>query len=677
MLIFDQLKKNDGQLQLLALLLCAGLLVLLAGLWWVQIVNANRFRDSVEAQSFRTVRLASVRGKILDRNGVALAENRPNYNISLYLEELSAAFRKEFKNSRPRKVVTNDLPFWKDWLGISPIKTQYLRLKDEETTQIIRTARYRVAQKVSEQVAGVLQAPLPLNYTNFTRHYETARAMPFCLASNLSPQLVARFEEQAINSLGLDLEIQSKRLYPFNTTAAHLIGYVRSDDSSATGEDAFFSYRTPDYRGLIGIEGGLDQRLRGRAGAKSVQVNNLGYRQMETVLEEAVPGNNVVLTIDLEVQRATEAALRTNDAARRGAVVVMDVRSGDIIAMASNPTFNPNQFANGISRRDYHQLQELTAEKNRATAENYQAGSVFKTIVALAALETPQARYNPHELYRVAPNPNKPTAGIIYVGNQPFRDTVSPGDYDLRRAIAKSSNAYFIALGLRPGVFEHVVELGRRLHLGERFDNDNLPLRQQAPGNFPSAQRVAKSDWRDGDTASVCIGQGRMDVTPLQAAVMISAIANGGTVLKPRLVDRLMPHNPASIEPPFVIPRAQVRDRLGVKPRNLKLLHEAMLAETESEEGTGRHVQGCGFRVCGKTGTAELQTMQEDGSGKKNTTWFASFAPYEAPRYAVVVMVENGISGGTTCVPIAREVYIALKSFESRNTTKNLTASTR
>ncbi|MGC3958088.1 MAG: hypothetical protein QM813_09170 [Verrucomicrobiota bacterium] len=267
MLIFDQLKKNDGQLQLLALLLCAGLLVLLAGLWWVQIVNANRFRDSVEAQSFRTVRLAAVRGKILDRNGVALAENQPNYSINLYLEELSAAFRKEFKAMRPRKVVTNDLPFWKDWLGVSPIKTNYPPLKGEQGSQVVRTSRYRVAQRVADEVADVLQAPLTLNYTNFNRHYETARAIPFCLASNLSPQLVARFEEQSINSLGVDLEIQSKRFYPFDTTAAHLIGYVRSDDSSAAGEDAFFSYRTPDYRGLVGIEGGLDQRLRGRAGA--------------------------------------------------------------------------------------------------------------------------------------------------------------------------------------------------------------------------------------------------------------------------------------------------------------------------------------------------------------------------------------------------------------------------
>lgn len=677
MLIFDQIRKNDAQLQLLAVLLCGGLAVLLAGLWWVQIVNASRYRASVETQSFRTVRLAAARGKILDRNGVALADNRPNYNISLYLEELSSAFRKEYKATRPTKVVTNDLPFWKDWLGISPVQTQYVRLKAEQSTQVIRRSRYQVVQAVADKVATVLQTPLTLNYTNFSRHYETARAMPFCVASNLSPQLVARFEEQSINAIGVDLEIQSKRSYPYSNVAAHVIGYVRSDDSSAIGENAFFSYRTPDYRGLVGVEGGFDKYLRGRAGAKSVQVNNLGYRQAENIWEQAVPGQNVVLTIDLAVQRETEAALRKQIGSRgRGAVVVMDVRSGDVLALASSPTFSPSQFAHGISHHDYRQIQELTAAKNRATAEQYQAGSIFKTIVALAALETPSARFDPHEKYRVQENPNHPGRGIVYVGNNSWRDTVSPGDYDLRRAIAKSSNAYFIALGLRPGVFDRVVELGKRLHLGERFDTNSLPLRQEAAGHFPSAQRVSKQDWRDGHTANICIGQGEMDVTPVQVAVMISAIANGGTVLKPRLVDRLEPQNPASIEPAALYPTAQIRDRLGVSKRSLDILRDAMLSETEDPDGTGRYVLGCGYRVCGKTGTAELQTLREDGQ-KKNTTWFASFAPYESPRYAVIVMVENGISGGTTCVPIAKDVYLALKSFEARSQPTTLAASTR
>ncbi|MCC6820716.1 MAG: hypothetical protein IT579_08315, partial [Verrucomicrobia subdivision 3 bacterium] len=162
MLVFDQLKKNDPQLQLLTIMLCAGLAVLLVGLWWVQIVNAGRYRESLEIQSFRSVRLPAVRGKILDRHGVVLADNRPSYNINLYFEELSDAFKKEYTRSRPRQVVTNDLPFWKDWLGFSNIVTQYVRLKDDRAQTVTRSARYSVASGVVNRVAEVLKTPLTL-----------------------------------------------------------------------------------------------------------------------------------------------------------------------------------------------------------------------------------------------------------------------------------------------------------------------------------------------------------------------------------------------------------------------------------------------------------------------------------------------------------------------------------
>lgn len=674
MLIFDQLKKSDLQLQLLALVLGAGLFVLFVGLWWVQIVNANRHRESVETQAFRSVRMPAQRGLIFDRNGVTLAENRPSYSIDLYLEELSPAFRKEYQHIRPRNIVTNDLPFWKEWLGLPSVKTQYVRVKGD---QLERTARMRVVSGVAEKLSSVIQTPVTIDATNFHRHYATLSFAPFGLADNLSPQHVARLEESPLEMRGVNLEIQSRRYYPNSNTAVHVIGYARSDNSSVEGEEAFYWYRLPDYRGIVGLEGGLDPTLRGHAGYKSIQINSLGYRQAETIWEPTIPGTNIVLTLDLEVQRAAEMALRRSNVVTRGAVVVMDVRSGDILALASNPSYNPNLFAQSISTRDYRQIQELTAEKNRATGEHYQAGSVFKTIVALAALESPAARFNPRAEYIVKENPNHAGRGYIDVGRQRFRDTAPPGPYNLRRAIARSSNAYFIDLGQRPGVFAHVVELGRRLHLGERFPPGVVPLRQEAKGNFPTADQVRRN-WSSGDTANICIGQGKMDVTPLQVAVLTSALANGGSVLLPRLVDRLVPNDPMGLTPPVVMPRGQVRSQLGVSKRSLDILRDAMLAETEDEtEGTGTRVQGSGFRVCGKTGTAELDVVGPNGR-KKNTTWFASFAPYESPRYAVVIMVEDGLSGGSTCAPIAREVYVALKAFESRSLTNNaITTATR
>jgi penicillin-binding protein 2 len=669
MLVFDQLKKNDVQLQLLALGLFVGFVILLTGLWWVQIVNASNYRARVETQSYRTVRVPAVRGKILDRNGVALAENRPSYNVSLYLEELSPQFRAEYRAIRPKQVVTNDLPFWKSWLGLSPVVTQYLRMNREQTDATIYAARHRVVQRVANQVATVLQVPLPVNPTNFHRHYAIARAMPFKLAEHLTPELIARFEERSINSLGVDLEIEFERQYPLGNTAAHVLGYVRSETSSVEGEDSYYSYPLATYRGLVGIEGGFDKELRGMPGMKSVLVNNLGYRQTETIWEETVAGQNVVLTLDAEVQREAEKALRQKIGVNgRGAVVVMDVRSGDILALASNPVNDPNAFIRRFTPAELARWKDdsLGVQKNRATAEQYQPGSIFKTIIALAALESGLSE---NRIVHVASHNGR---GAYFLGRSIINDTAPPGDYDLRRAIVRSSNSYFIDSGLQPGVFERVIELGRRLHLGERI---GMPLRQEAAGNFPEAG--SERNWNSRFKANICIGQGEMDVTPLQMAVMTAALANGGKVLHPRIVDRLETQNLAlGIPPtrsllrqgtPVVFPPGRVRNQLGVSPRSLKILHEAMLDETEdtSDGATGQYARVEGLRICGKTGTAERDQRRPDGK-KKNSTWFISFAPYERPQFAVVVMVEDGESGGRTCAPIAGDVYRALLAMNQR-----------
>lgn len=672
MLIFDQLKKNDTQLQLLALLFCLGLGVLLGGLWWVQIVNASRHQESVETQAFRSVRIPAVRGRILDRSGLVLAENRPNYSINLYLEELSPAFRTEYQRIRPRAIVTNDLPFWKDWMGFPTVATQYLRLKSDDQTRVFRTARYNAAAAVVGKIATVLQTPVTLDYTNFSRHYDVQRALPYTVASNLSPVQLARFEERGINSLGADLDAQPLRAYPGGSTAAHVLGYVKSDDSSASNELAYFSYRMPDYRGVVGIEGGFDSQLRGVAGAKSVQVNSLGYRQSETIWEPAESGRNVVLTLDLRVQQAAEKSLeKFLGENARTAVVVMHVETGDVLAMASSPTFDPNCFIRKFNPAELARWrsEELGVQKNRATREHYQAGSIFKTIVALAALEK---GLNPQEEFTVEEDRQRPGKGIYYVGRTPIRDTAPPGKYDLSRALVRSSNSYFVAAGLRPGVFERVVELGARLHLGERI---GLPLNQETAGNFPSITN--QRDWVPQFKAHICIGQGRMDVTPMQMAVMTCALANGGKVLKPRLVDRLESQDFAGIEPPEVFPKGVVRDHLGVSRRNLDIVRDAMLAETEdvADHATGQKVRVEGLRICGKTGTAEREERRADGQ-KKNTVWFISYAPYERPQYAVVVMVEDGQSGGNTCAPIARDVYLALQQM-NRTGTANSLANTR
>ena len=666
MLIFDELKKNDPQLRLVAGVLAGGLGLLLAGLWWVQIVSAREYQSHLETQSYRTVRIPAVRGKILDRHGRVLAGNGPRYDLSLYLGDLRKAFAAASDQllvqarAARRQLVTAQ----EEKLGRTLTKAERIpfALTRGQIQQLRAQAHFDVARNVVARLSWQLGQPLTLAAADFERDYKTRLALPYPVLKGLNDAQIARFEENYSGGLGADLELQSVRTYPLGTTAAHLLGYVQRDDSSAEGEDAFFSYRLPDYRGVVGIESGFDVLLRGRAGAEAVLVNNLGYRQTENVWSRPEPGHNVVLTINLDIQQAAERSLAQHQGAdARAAIVVMDVRTGDVLALVSSPAFDPNDFAQGsFSPGDLTRLNDpkLRPQINRATQENYAPGSIFKTVIALACLEN---GLDPDATVQNPPSPENPNHGYVMVGRRHIGDLAPPGQYNFHRAILRSCNTYFITEGLQAGM-DNIVRMGEKFHFGERTD---LPTRQETPGIFPTLDRV-HSDWHDGDTANLCIGQGEIAVTPMQMTVAYAAIANGGKVLWPRLVERIEPQDPLSDETVTNFPAGLVRDELGVHPRSLKILRDAMLAETEDPEGTGRAAVVPGLRICGKTGTA--QVMNEHNQEIDRTTWFASFAPYENPRYAVVVMVESGTYGGPICAPIAHDIYEAiLKSEKNSN----------
>ena len=661
MLVLDELKKNDPQLRLVAVMLAGGLLILLAGLWWVQVVSAREYQAHLDTQAYRTIRIPAVRGKILDREGRVLAENRPCYNLSLYLDDLrqpfAVAITQLMKQAHAAQQQAIAAAAKKLGRALTKAERKEFEFKPDYLEALRDQARDQVAAGVVADISRKMGVPLPFDAAKFNRHYATELAMPFPILSDLDEAQIARFEEKCPGGLGTDLELQSLRSYPLGTTAAHLLGELRQDDSSIVGEEAFFNYRLPDYRGVTGIEGKFDAELHGRAGEESVLVNNMGYRQAVDVDSQPQAGENVVLTLDLDIQRAAEQSLTAHRGAdARAAIVVINVQTGDVLAMVSFPEFDPNEFAQGISKEQYDQIQQLTAEKNRATQENYAPGSIFKPVVALAALEN-----------GLDPNAIVDNPGYVYVGRRHIGDLAPPGKYNLRRAIMASCNTYFITIGLRTGI-ESIVRMGEKFHFGERED---LPTRQETAGIFPTLGQVDGPDWRIGDTANICIGQGQLAVTPMQMAVAYAAIANGGTVLWPRLVDRVEPQDPASGEKPTIFPAGVVRDRLGIRPGSLNILRAAMLAETEDPEGTGHAaVVGPQMRICGKTGTAQVMDVHNREIGR--TTWFASFAPYEHPRYAVVVMVENGTYGGPTCAPIAHDIYEALLKKETSGTTKAL-----
>jgi penicillin-binding protein 2 len=644
MLIFDQIKKDDPHLKVLTWCVLTGMTILLAGLWYVQVVSHRHYAANQRNQSFRTVRIPAIRGKILDREGRPLADNEPKYSIGLYIEELRSRFKEEWRRTRPK--------------GRIPRSVQ---------VTLEAQARYSVVSNVVQTLANALREPVLLDEPKFHKHYTNQLALPFPICTVSNAQQVARFHEQPANPPGVDLDVQPVRKYPYNTAASHLIGYLVFDNSSAQDEDAFFNFRLPDYRGVVGIEGVFDLELRGKAGVKSVLVNNLGYRQSETIWSPAEPGRNVMLTLDVELQRQVEKALRNSSPlVVRGAIVVMDPNNGDILALASNPTFNPNAFIPRLLQSDAQELNDefLKPQRNRATQENYAPGSIFKIVTALTCLE---AGLDPQEIIVTDPSPTRVGRGCIFVGKRPIHDTAPPGEYDFHRAFIKSSNAYFISNALRYNALEQMVALGQRLGLGERA---GLPTRQDSSGNFPSLRRI-QSHWYDGDTANLAIGQGEVAVTPLQMAVMTSAIANGGRIFWPRLVARVEPQDP-SVGPPGVnYPPARLRAQLGVSERSLNILCEAMLADVEGPDGTGREAGGLpGLRISGKTGTAEVT------QGLKvvdQIVWFVSYAPVEQPKYVVVVMVESGESGGKTCAPIAREVYKAIQLLAKNGQRNQLT----
>jgi penicillin-binding protein 2 len=384
--------------------------------------------------------------------------------------------------------------------------------------------------------------------------------------------------------------------------------------------------------GRRGIEARLDNVLRGEAGGRLVRVDVSGYRHEELERRNAVPGSDVLLALDMKVQRIAEEALGGDP----GAVVVVDPRNGDVLAMASTPGFNSNDFIPSISTAKWAAIRddENTPLINRTVAGGYAPGSIFKPVVALAALENNQA--------------TKDTTfecdGVLHVGNTSFRCWTRGrhGVLNMQEALMRSCNVYFYGLGMRMG-HEYITHMAAALGLGQKTGID-LPY--ELPGLVPDAAWVrANRDhgWRVGDTCNLSIGQGALTVTPLQMAMVTAAIANGGHLYRPRLIMGVrQPGQTGYRELPV-----KVSNELNWSPSSLQVVREGMRDVVMAERGTGKLAQVDGVTIAGKTGTAEYGRKEE---GRKRG-WMIAFAPYEAPRYAVVVLVEDALSGGTTAAP--------------------------
>ena len=571
MLVIDELKKNDPQLRLVAILLAGGLVILLVGLWWVQVVSSREYQEHLDTQAYRTIRIPAVRGKILDREGRVLAENRPRYNLSLYLDDLRKPFAvagdRLMKQARERQ--KQNIAAQEKKLGRSLTKAErkQFAFTPEQVQKIREQARVQVAGEVVAEISRKMGEPLPFDAAKFSRHYATELAMPFPILQNLDAAQIAQFQENFTGGLGADLELQSMRSYPLGTTAAHVLGELRQDDSSIAGEESFFNYRLPDYAGVTGIEGKFNAALHGRAGQESVLVNNMGYRQSEDVDSQPLPGENVVTTLDLDLQRAAEESLVKRSGPRRR------MRRWWSWTCATATCWRWRRRRRLIRMI----LHRAFRAKNTRSCRHSKPRKIAR----------PMKITRPARFSKSSSRWRRWKTGLNANGNlsRRSRSAAAGARLHLHWQEPAQDRGHRAARPLRFQARVHSFEqcLFRQRRLDPRrhrkhhphrqrisFGREHAPVRASGNARQFADGKTNSSGWRDGDTANVCIGQGPVDITPIQMAVMISAIANGGTVLWPRLVQRIEPQDPAAGGVTTNFPAGLVRDRLMVHQRSLQ-----------------------------------------------------------------------------------------------------------
>jgi penicillin-binding protein 2 len=496
---------------------------------------------------------------------------------------------------------------------------------------------------VLDRLAGVLGVPLA-DLRERVARIPPDSPWPVRLQRGLTLDEVARVEEWRLELPGVTVEVESQRTYPSTRFAAHLLGYVRE---VSEGDLARGRFRRGDLVGQTGLERLYDEYLRGRDGAEQIEVDAHGRPMRVLERQEPLPGAHVHTTIDRRIQEAAEAALGP----RAGAVVVLDPRNGDVLALVSNPAFPVERFAGPIDRETWRGLVEdpMRPLLNRAIQGEYPPGSLFKVVVAAAALGAQV----------ITPFDRLPCPRMWWFGNRPYHnwEDRDRGALTLDEAIKHSCNTFFYQLGLRVGP-ERIAAASEAFGLGRPTGSGLLGER---PGLVPTPgwkKAALKDRWHPGDTVSLSIGQGLVTVTPLQVARLMAAVANGGTLFKPRLVTRVR----AADLSPITEEAAVTQGRVDLAPVVFEFLTRSLWAVV-NDGGTGKAAYLPGVGIAGKTGTAQTHEFKSDAERKRRDrdhAWFAAFAPAEAPRVVVVVFAERAGLGGQVAAPIARDVFRAI-----------------
>ena len=628
--------KLDDTLRKIAVIagvIAAAMLLLIGRMWYVQIIKGPAYKARIKGHSQLTVRLPAVRGEICDRNGVPLVENRASMEVEFYLPDIVRAWKEEHGSVPKRR-------YWGLDHGMRALK---------EEADIVKIVNESIVPRLEKLgLAG------DYNTRKLQVHYRDNAEVPFVYRQDLDFETMARFSENNLDLPGVTVTLKPVRHYVYGALAPHLFGYVGVPKEINKEEASQFNFYQPDIEGKAQIEEAYDDVLRGTPGTRFLQRNAHGVIDGETSRIEPKQGAKVCLTIDARIQQIVEKALRV---VGRGAAVVLDPNSGEILAMASVPSFDPNQFVPSISKADWEKLAKDQTDPLMNRAINaYAPGSTFKLCTALAGL---RAGVGGKEF---------DCSGGVQYGDKFMKCwvlTAKPqkpphGHQDLSEAIKNSCNAYFFQYGNAAGI-DQIDAVGGMLGLGKKTD---LPLNNVASGILPGpswlAQNYPREHWSPGHTANVSIGQGYVLATPLQMAMVAMAVANSGTVYQPRLIDKVVAQDGTILKQDPVKVQADITKEGGFTAEQIEKVRKGMWKVVNADGGTASKARLKNYVVAGKTGTAQFWRGRE----KDNHTWFLCFAPYDNPRYVVCVFVQGAKSGGSVSAPIAAKILEQIFAME-------------
>jgi penicillin-binding protein 2 len=613
--------------------LIGGLLLLLAGaLAKHQLFSSSRYFGQERQQNERRLVMPGPRGTIYDRNGIPLVTNRALFAVAIDLAQLQPEFRLEFIRIRTnyRNHGDGDLP------------------TSDDMEQIARTT---VVQRYLDRVNAILGRAARVDPTTLRVHFQRQRLFPFPLITDLEPNEFAELTEHLPVGSPLQIYASSARKYPYDSAASHVLGYVGVDpdvDAEDVDSEDLHTFKLKGFIGRDGLEKRFDNELQGKAGLEIFRVDPAGFK-VSPPLEKRLPvqGKNLTTSLDIELQLVAEQALGD----RQGSAVALDVRTGEVLVLASKPDYNLNAFSPRLLPATVADIEKRSAWTNLAIAGAFPPGSTFKTVVAMAGLRT--GLLDPADT-------SVDCEGTIRIGNHTFKCDNGLGRHgalDLREAIGQSCDVYFWNHGVKIGV-EAIAAEARRFHLdqptGIELPNETRRM------NVPDAawkQKEGRGTWTDGDTANFSIGQGDLLVSPLEMACYAASLARGETATHPTLL-----HDPKR--------PAQHSEAIGLSSDQLAALFDGMERCTApGKEHTGYLISTLpayevpGVRICGKTGTAQL-------SGRLDEAWFICFAPRENPEIAVAVAIQGdtpgeGYGGGMEAVPVAAKIlqkYFANKA---------------